>query len=299
MPGRFIWSVAISPDGKVLATADNDAVVRLLEFETRREIQELSYLQGGYRVAFARNGHLLAIGARGAIRLFDWSEGKARPAVEGHRGQVVCSVFTPDSTRLLGAGNEETWATVWDVAREVARPVVPRPRAEPAALQRWWQELGKDDPAAGYRAVWELVARPGQSVPLLKESLRPAPAADARQVARLLKGLEDKRFAERDRARRELEKLGEAAEGDLREALAGSPSLEQRRRIEELLEKLEAVPKSAEQLRGLRAVFVLEQIGSREAREVLEKLANGGAGRVLTRDAQTALHRLARRPVVP
>jgi hypothetical protein len=50
------------------------------------------------------------------------------------------------------------------------------------------------------------------------------------------------------------------------------------------------------QRRALRAVAVLEQIGTPEARQVLEVLRQGPAEARLTREAKAALTRLARRP---
>jgi hypothetical protein len=49
---------------------------------------------------------------------------------------------------------------------------------------------------------------------------------------------------------------------------------------------------SPNRLRGLRALQVLEDVGTPEARKVLESLADGAAGAPLTRDAKAALERL-------
>ena len=50
----------------------------------------------------------------------------------------------------------------------------------------------------------------------------------------------------------------------------------------------------AETLQAIRAVEVLEQIGSKEARATLAKLAGGAADARLTREARGALERLNR-----
>ena len=47
-------------------------------------------------------------------------------------------------------------------------------------------------------------------------------------------------------------------------------------------------------MRSLRAIEVLETIGSAEAKAVLQDLAKGTAGASVTRAAQAALDRLAR-----
>jgi hypothetical protein len=51
-----------------------------------------------------------------------------------------------------------------------------------------------------------------------------------------------------------------------------------------------------ESLRYVRAVEVLEQIGSRDAQDVLKTLANGMPTARLTREATAAWERLAKRP---
>ena len=58
----------------------------------------------------------------------------------------------------------------------------------------------------------------------------------------MIKELDDERFQVRENAARELEQLGELAEGPLQRVLRGAPSLEQRRRVERLLEKLGTGP---------------------------------------------------------
>jgi hypothetical protein len=68
-----------------------------------------------------------------------------------------------------------------------------------------------------------------------------------------------------------------------------------RRRIEELLVKLDRMEMKPEWVRPLRAFEVLERIGSAEARQLLEKLASGDAEARLTREAKAAVGRLIAR----
>jgi hypothetical protein len=82
----------------------------------------------------------------------------------------------------------------------------------------------------------------------------------------------------------------------LRDALEKRPSLEVRRRIDRLLEKLADL--SAEQRRAIRSVELLEQLGTPQARALLRKLSSGATGARLTRDAKAALGRLARQSTI-
>lgn len=90
--------------------------------------------------------------------------------------------------------------------------------------------------------------------------------------------------------------MGESAAGALRDELQKKPPVEVQRRIEALLGRLDGPGMSAEMRRGLRGVEVLEHIGSKEARQVLETLAHGAAGARLTREARAALERVAAGP---
>jgi hypothetical protein len=103
--------------------------------------------------------------------------------------------------------------------------------------------------------------------------------------------------AVRDKAQREIRKLGEVAVPALRQALKDQPALEVKRRLQDLLAELEPklVGGPPERLRELRAVQVLESIGTSEAQQVLQGLVKGVPGARLTMEVQTALARLAKR----
>ena len=113
-------------------------------------------------------------------------------------------------------------------------------------------------------------------------------------MQQLIADLDSAQFAVREEASRELEKLGEPVEPALRQALRSRPTLETRRRLERLLEKLDAPVPPVETLRALRAVEVLEHIGTAEARRVVQDLARGAAGAGLTEEAAAAVQRMAR-----
>jgi hypothetical protein len=86
----------------------------------------------------------------------------------------------------------------------------------------------------------------------------------------------------------------EVAESALEAVLKGQPSAEARRRTEQLLAKVQK-ELTGEALRALRAVEVLEHIGTPEASRVLESLAKGAPGARLTGEAKASLDRLAKR----
>jgi hypothetical protein len=140
-----------------------------------------------------------------------------------------------------------------------------------------------------YRAILQLAAAPEQSVPFLREHLRPARPIDE-ATARLIAKLDSGSFRERERATRELERRGAAVERALHQALGGRPSLEVRKRLEELLQKRGERHLPPDLLRDLRAVEALEHAA--DARRLLEALSRGAPGDPLTREAAASLRRL-------
>jgi hypothetical protein len=67
-----------------------------------------------------------------------------------------------------------------------------------------------------------------------------------------------------------------------------------RRRIERLLDRLKYPLTSGKTLRELRAVEVLEHIGTAQAKQVLQELAQGAPGSRLTDETRVSLERLAK-----
>ncbi len=99
----------------------------------------------------------------------------------------------------------------------------------------------------------------------------------------------------REKAQRELEELGELAEPSLRQTMASKPTRELHRRVQALLERLRGPVTRTETLRSLRAVAVLEDIGTPVARRLLEDLVKGAPEARLTREATASLRRLSKK----
>ena len=138
-----------------------------------------------------------------------------------------------------------------------------------------------------------MVRVPSQAVPFLKGRLRPPPPVEAARLDRLIRDLDSASFAVRDKATRELEEAGDPAVPALRQALADRPSPEARRRLEQVFLRLQGW--SGDRLRELRAVEVLEHVGSPEARQVLQEVARWTPPTRLSQEAAAALRRLAAR----
>jgi WD40 repeat protein len=243
--------------------------------------------------AWSPDGRLLAVAEKesGMIRLLELASGKVRTEFAGHRHGVHGLAFAPDG-KTLASGGEDTVVFLWDVVGSRTGAAVKNPSEKD--LAGWWGDLAAEDAKRAGTAVASLAGSPEQSVPFLRDRLRPAEAVDEKRLGRLIADLDATALARREAAARQLALLGEQAEPRLRQALKEGPPLEVSRRIETLLERLERGPLPSETLRALRAIEVLEHLGTPETRRCLEALAKGTEARQ-TRDAKAALDRLARR----
>jgi hypothetical protein len=165
---------------------------------------------------------------------------------------------------------------------------------KPSELQELWEILQGSNAQAAFQARLRLVAAPKDSVAWLKTRLGPVTGPSEKQIESWIDQLDSHSFKEREAAMRELEKAGELVENALRKELTTNPPLEVRQRIEIVLAKQSTLP-TAETLRTLRAVTILESIGSIEARAQLQHLASGAPGSRVTRAAQAALKRMKAR----
>src|SRR5262249_36311249 len=99
----------------------------------------------------------------------------------------------------------------------------------------------------------------------------------------------------RQKATLALEKMGGQGRAAVQKALAAPSSVETAKRLGSILKKLEAPVSSSDAMRLLRAVEVLERLGTVEAGQLLEAYAKGASGSPLTQDARDALRRLKKR----
>lgn len=288
---QAVSALAFSPDGQLLASNGSGWRVSVWEVVSgglRRRIERKESMMDA--LAFSPDGRYLAVaGTDRAVSLHDVAAGQFIHTFRGHDGWVSHLAFTPDGRRLISA-SQDTTALVWDLLAVPARADREVKRT-PKELGELWQRLA-GDAAMADAAMRALATSPTQAADHLGRSLKPAEKGGLERIARLVRDLDSNAFAVRERASAGLEELGEEAAEALRAALAGKPSLEVRRRAEDLLERLKDKGPAPERWRGLRSVQVLEWIGTAEARRALEALAGGAPDAERTRAAAAALARL-------
>lgn len=244
-------------------------------------------------LSFSPDGKTLASGSSDCtVKLWEVAAGKERTTFRGHTYSVLSVAFSPNGTTLASGSYDKT-IKLWKISAAITAKKIETFRLSSKELESLWIVLFDDDAALAYRAMQALISVERQAVPLLSERLRPAAEPTDQQIALLITNLDSNLFTVRQKASDDLIKIRDGAGPALRKKLAEKPSLELRQRVEQLLNRTEEP--TSDSLRALRSVEVLEQIGSPEAKQVLEKLATGIEGARLTREAKASLERLRKR----
>jgi WD40 repeat protein len=130
-----ITDIAFTPNGKQLVSASDDKTVRVWDVETGKTVRlirgQIGPGQEGkiYAMALSPDGRLLAVGGylgriagrdnkadedAHKIRLYDFVSGKLTGLLRGHENVVFRLAFSPDGSRLISSGADDT-AIIWDV----------------------------------------------------------------------------------------------------------------------------------------------------------------------------------------
>jgi hypothetical protein len=288
--------IVFSPDSKLVAGGGHtDDSLHVWAVATGKErLRMKAKQQYGYAVAaaFSADGTWMAHASMDGFFLYDLREGKGLLPLEGMGG-----IFSPDGatlavpTQKTSPNNERSAAiTLYDIPVR-RQDALPR-QLDGETLALLWQDLTADDDFRLQRVFASLRAAPADATTFLVKKLQPASAAELKVVKGLLIDLDDDEPKTREKAMAQLQELTATFEPLLMRVARENASGEVRNRVKFVLgqQREKAVPRAL--LVQLRAIQVLEQIGSAGARQTLEELAGGAAGARVTEEARQALARL-------
>jgi hypothetical protein len=255
-----VMAFCVSPDGRLVATSERPA---------------LSSVPG--------DGEL----SSPAIRILDARTLAEVQKLEGFDYAPSAMAFSPDGRRLASWSYDGT-ILLWEMTE---RPTISRVRMSREYLESLWRDLGSPNATIGYCAMKALDAGREETLRFLEGRLRSVSSREVESVHELVRALDADNFEERERATTDLKPVALRYSTLLRRLQLKSKSAEARFRIAALVAE-RTLPNSAETLRMLRAIQILERIGTGQCETLLTVLAAGGREARETVAAKLALKRL-------
>jgi hypothetical protein len=285
--GYAVPGTARSPDGNTLAIGNwtyfEASPMRLWALRTGKAGRVLGKPHSRFwSIAFSPDGRFVAC-AEGDPAIHTWNvrDGKEVRQIKGFTNEVSSLCFSPDGkslacgTRIVGnAAGDRSSLRLWDAGSGEERGTF----------------------GSGPRGVEVVAFSPDGKTLASGDAFRSGQGDEAMfrlwDVVRLIADLDSDHFMIRQKATEELSKLGGAVIPALRRALDDKPSLEVRRRVQQSLDQ--ARDWTPERLRPHRAIPALERIGTSQAKQVLQTLAQGAPEARRTEEAKSALRRMSR-----
>ena len=113
----LVFSVAWSPDGKQLASANGDTTIKIWDVSTGQVVQTLSgHADVVLSVAWSPDGKWLASGGDDTtIKIWDISTGHVVQTLSGHADVVKSVAWSPDGKQLASGSYDQT-IKIWDIS---------------------------------------------------------------------------------------------------------------------------------------------------------------------------------------
>ncbi len=302
---RSVRGMAISPDGRILATGAIDESILVRELASGQIIKRLNCAAGVRALVFLPDSRTLIAGNQ-HNQVFVWdvantANGDHLHQFNGRHGAWVSAMACSADGRTLISSSSDATALVWDLQTALSK------RSELAATESadeqdvLWQSLAGVSAARAERAYWQLVGGDDRTVASFERRLQPTqPNDDAlERVPQLIAELDDADFKVREAAHRQLEELGPRIRPEVETALANTDSFEPRKRLRRILKALDrrhtGTLADATLLRKVRAVSILQHIATPSALALLQQLAERSTEAPVAEQAAFAAERLSRR----
>ena len=113
-----VFSVAFSPDSKIVAIGNSDGIIYLSDLNTGKLKRKLTgHSEDVQRVVFSPDGKMLASSSYldETVRLWDVHTGEHRRTLTEHTGDIEGLAFSPDGKTLASSGSGDGTIRFWNV----------------------------------------------------------------------------------------------------------------------------------------------------------------------------------------
>lgn len=286
------FRVTFGPDEDLLAVSGK--TLRLFDALTGASLVQEQYGDLG-PACFSPDGRILAAcswnDSGPETVLLELASGGIRARLSGKQGGVLSLAFSPDG-RVLATGGHDATILLWDMLGQHKNPLTNPTRVQLAA---WWADLANTDASRAFHAMGHLLAAPTELLALCRKELKPAPGKtlSEAEMEQLIAQLGSNTFAERQAATQRLTTQSLGIRAFLIRMINTTVDREIHRRLRQVLRAQSRIsPVESELLRSLRALEMLERLGTAEARRIVETLAGGNANSRQTLDAVATLRRM-------